>query len=100
MCPVIARDVLDSLTRPSQKQQPNSIPPALRTHHLYVDCQPASGPIYTDHTGRFPTPSNSGNTDILVLYDFDTNAILVEPMKCRSGPQILAAYKRAIALLT
>ncbi len=79
---------------------PSTEPPALRTNRLFVDIQPVSGQIYTDPTGRFLTPSISGNTDMLVLYDYDSNAILVEPMKGKSGPQILAAYKRAIALLT
>jgi hypothetical protein len=37
---------------------------------------------------------------MLVLYDFDSNSIIVEPMRGRSGPQTLAASKRAITLLT
>jgi hypothetical protein len=32
-------------------------PPALRTHHLYVDCQIASGRICTDQSGRFRIPA-------------------------------------------
>jgi hypothetical protein len=74
--------------------------PSLRTHHLYVNCRPGSGQIYIDQTRHFLIHSTSGNTDMLVLYDYDSNAILVEPMKNRSGPQILAAYKLVIDLLT
>jgi hypothetical protein len=37
---------------------------------------------------------------MLVLYDYDSNGIPVEPMKSKSVPEILAAYKRAHALLT
>ena len=34
-------------------------PAALKTHFLYADCQPATGQIYTDPTGRFLVLSNS-----------------------------------------
>jgi hypothetical protein len=37
---------------------------------------------------------------MLVLYDYDSNYIHVEPMKSKSGAEILAAYQRAHALLT
>jgi hypothetical protein len=37
---------------------------------------------------------------MLILYDFDSYAILIEPIKSKSGSHILADYKRAIALLT
>jgi hypothetical protein len=40
-----------------------------------------SGRIYTDQTGCFPVTSSQGNQYILVLYDYDSNAILVEPLK-------------------
>jgi hypothetical protein len=37
---------------------------------------------------------------MLVLYDYNSNAIHVELMRNKSGPEILAAYKRAHALFT
>jgi hypothetical protein len=40
-----------------------------------------TGQIYTDQTGRFVTPSSTGHNYLLVLYDFDSNAILAEPIK-------------------
>jgi len=54
-------------------------PAALKTHFLYADCQPATGQIYTDPTGRFLVPSVSGNSYILVVYDYDSNFIHAEP---------------------
>ena len=37
---------------------------------------------------------------MLVLYDYDTNAILVEPMKGKSAAVIIAAYTKALEVLT
>ena len=75
-------------------------PPALRTHFIYADCQPLSGQIYSDPTGRFIAPSSSGNVYLLVVYDYDSNYIFAEPMKTRTGAEHLAAYKRVHTTLT
>ncbi len=37
---------------------------------------------------------------MLILYDYDSNYIHVEPMKSKTGPAILAAYKKAHVLLS
>jgi hypothetical protein len=74
-------------------------PAALKTHFLYADCQPATGQIYTDPTGRFLVPSVSRNSYILVVYDYDSTFIHAEPMKNRTKEVILAAYQRVISLL-
>jgi hypothetical protein len=64
-----------------------------QTNACYVDCITRTGQIYTDQTGRLPSPSSAGNHYLMVLYDYDSNAILIEPLKNRQGPTILAAYK-------
>ena len=46
--------------------------------------------IYTDLTGRFPVTSNRVMQYMLILYAYDTNAILVEPIKTRSYADIFA----------
>ena len=74
---------------------PPTTPAALRTHHIYADFASPTGQIFTDLTGRFIQPSSNGNSDMLVIYDYDSNFIHVEPMKSKTGPEILAAYKRA-----
>jgi hypothetical protein len=51
---------------------------------------------YSDLTGRFPARSQTGNLYVLVLYSFDDNAILVEPLKNRSDNEQLQAYHRII----
>jgi hypothetical protein len=44
-----------------------------------------SGQIYTDQTGLFPVISGKGNKYI-ILYEYDDNAILAEPIKNRTAP--------------
>jgi hypothetical protein len=41
---------------------------------------PTDGKSYSDLTGRFPAKSEAGNLYVLVLYTYDNNAILVEPL--------------------
>jgi hypothetical protein len=89
-------------SHPVPDPTPDSLAPepaALKTHFLYADCQPATGQIYTDPTGRFLVPSVSGNSYILVVYDYDINFIHAEPMKNRTKEVILAVYQRVISLL-
>ena len=71
-----------------------------KLHLIYADFATDTGKIFTDLTGRFVQPSVSGNADMLVVYDYDSNFIHVEAMQSKSGPDILAAYKRAHSLLT
>ena len=46
------------------------------------------GKAYGDITGRFPYLLSRGNQYILIIYDHDSNAILSEPLKNRTGPEI------------
>jgi hypothetical protein len=52
-----------------------------------------AGKIYTDQTGRFPVVSRKGNKYIMILYDYDSNAILAQPMKDRTSPELLKAFQ-------
>ena len=53
---------------------------------------PDTGNIYTDLNGRFPVPSNRAMQYMLILYAYDTNTILVDPIKTRSDAYMLHAY--------
>jgi hypothetical protein len=55
-----------------------------------------SGQIHSDLTGRFPTTSAKGNKYLLVLYDYDTNNVLTEPMKSRGDQEMVRAYNKLI----
>lgn len=78
---------------------PKSDEPNTRSNSSYIDTIHITGQIYTDQTGRFPTPSSTGNNYVMVLYDYDSNAILVEPMRTRTTKSILDAYKNLHARL-
>jgi hypothetical protein len=58
-------------------------------------CIETTGKIYNDQTDRFPvTSSQGGHKYILILYDYDSNAILTEPLKSHNGGEILRAYTK------
>ena len=89
-------------SHPVPDPTPQSLAPetaALKTTFLYADCQPATGQIYTDPTGRFLVSSVSGNSYILVVYNYNSNFIHAEPMKNCTNEVILSAYQRVISLL-
>jgi hypothetical protein len=68
--------------------------PNQRTHQVFsaiVDS--GTGKIYTDQTGRFPVTSSCGHKYLFVLYDYDSNAILAEPIKSRKQNELLRAYQ-------
>ena len=44
--------------------------------------------VYTDQTGRLPQPSSNGNNYLMVAYDYDSNNILLQPLKNRSAPHL------------
>jgi hypothetical protein len=48
--------------------------------------------IYTDLTGRFPTTSLSGNKYILILYEYDINSVLSDPMINRCDKDMIRAF--------
>jgi hypothetical protein len=65
-----------------------------KTHLLYAACHTVTGKLYADPTGRFVTTSSAGYSYLLLMYEYDSNYIHAELMKNRTGPEILAAYKR------
>jgi hypothetical protein len=71
-----------------------------RTDHVFVALHEVTGKVFSDQTGRFPLTSNAGQNYLLLAYGFDSNYIHAEPIKSRSGPDILHAYQTAHALFT
>jgi hypothetical protein len=75
----------------------DSFPPAATdgrcANMCYVACMQSTGQIFTDQTGCFIIPSSNGNNQLLVAYNYDSNYIHAEPMKSKSGAEILAAYQ-------
>ena len=71
-------------------------PPAIATPTNQVVAQMISFKTnnkgYFDLTGAFPYESSRGNKYILVLYSYDTNAILVHPLKSKQAHEIKQAW--------
>ena len=53
--------------------------------------KPGKGKTYSDQTGRFPYQSLRGNKYLFVLYDYDSNVILVEALKNRTASSLTKA---------
>ena len=50
-----------------------------------------TGKVSTDQTGRFPVNSSRGSKYLMVLYDHDSNAILVEPLTSCNERELIRA---------
>eukprot|EP00957_Ditylum_brightwellii_P064269 4877235-Ditylum_brightwellii.AAC.1 len=53
-----------------------------------------TGIVYLNITGEFPYPSNRGYQYIMVLYNWESNAILGQPKKNRSKENIIRAIQQ------
>jgi hypothetical protein len=83
----------------SDDLQPTSDSPNMRSHLVFASTIELRQEIATDLTGRFPVQSSRGYKYILVLYDFDSNAILTEPLRNRSEQEHIRAYNKLHAYL-
>lgn len=72
-------------------QEPNNE----KTQHIYAATAEFTDTsmIYSDLTGKFPHTSKQGNKYILIIYAYDGNQILAEPMKERTDHEMIRAYK-------
>jgi len=48
--------------------------------------------ICSDQTGRFPVTSNKGNKYVMIVLDYDSNAIISQPIPSRSQTHLLQAF--------
>jgi hypothetical protein len=71
-----------------------------RTHDCFVTiCTKEEGTTYSDLCGRYPVKSSRGNQYILVCYDYDTKAILAEPIQTRAAANISNALNKMLDVL-
>ena len=73
-----------------------------RTHQVMLairEIEPR-GQIHSDQTGAFPVIATSGARYVMVVYDYDSNAIIVEALNNKKGATLLEAFKRIHAILT
>ena len=55
---------------------------------VYVKVYDLKETSYSDQTGKFPKTSQRGNKYVMVKFDIDSSAILVEPMKSREDEEM------------
>ena len=70
--------------RSTRPQDPTQDLPVFRTNTIHITVVEPSDLLATDITGRFPTISSRGYKYIILCYIYDTNGIIVRPMKNRS----------------
>ena len=73
-----------------------------RTYNVLTTIIPFSAKemSYGDLTGAFPYTSSRGNKYLYVMYDHDSNGILVAPLKNRNATTIMEAWKTLFGKLT
>ena len=71
-----------------------------RTNLCYATTMNIRRQVSSDLTGRFPVPSSSGNHYLLVVYDYDSNAILMQPTPNRKAESLVATYEKIHKRLT
>jgi hypothetical protein len=92
-----ARKNQNSSKMHSEPAEPTDEFPAVltdaRSHFCYAAVMEPTGQVYSDQSGKFVQPYSNGNNYLFILYDYDSNLIMAEPMKTRSAQSILGAYK-------
>ena len=71
----------------------DSNPPLIIFHKVYVLYDDMQRKMYTDQTGKFPFKSYTGMQYIMVLYEMDSDSILMEGMQDRISGGMVAAYQ-------
>jgi hypothetical protein len=64
------------------------------TNMCFASIIAPTGQIYTDQTGKFILPSSTGNNYIMILCDYDSNYIFVQPFHNRTASCLLAANEK------
>jgi hypothetical protein len=73
---------------------PSQEPHNMRTNVIFAAIMPFTDlrKSYSDQTGKFPVQSSRGYNYVMVLYDFDSNAILSRPTKTKEASKMTATW--------
>jgi hypothetical protein len=83
-----------------QDNFPSSETPNIKTQQCYTAVMETTGQIHSEQTGRFVVPSSTGNNYLLIVYDYNSNAILAEPMRTPTSASIIKVYQAVHARLS
>ena len=75
---------------------PNPIPEdvGVRANMVFIKILPFSGKISSDQTGKFPVTSRRAEKYIMVMVDYDSDAILADPLTLRADKERLRTVKK------
>ena len=65
----------------------------MKTRNNYLKIKPV-GTMYTDQTGKFPYVSSNGSKYIMIMYDYDCNAIMSTPLRSKAGLERLSSLQK------
>jgi hypothetical protein len=89
---------------PHEEELTDAFPPqpkkTTRTNACFLATTDPTHIVYSDQTGRLPHPSSTGNNYLVVAYDYDSNSILLRPVKSRAAAHLTAAIADIHATLT
>ena len=83
-----AHDILLKLIETEKLKEDPNIPESLKNM------------IASDLPGRYPITSARGNKYLLVLYDYDSNYIMAEPIKSRHTEDLISGFSTCYKVLT
>ena len=74
---------------------PSSDSPNTKCHHCFATMESfeKTAKAYSDQTGKFPFTSSRGHKYLIIVYDYDSNAILHQPLKNRTASELTTAWK-------
>ena len=72
----------------------------VRTHSVFAKTMSVSGRVFSDQTGRFPHTSSRGTKYVMIFYDYNSNSILADPIKCSSERELTRAFANLSQHLT
>ena len=60
---------------------------------VYLQIVEFTGKVSTDKTGRFPVTSSCSSKYFMVLYDYNSNTVLAEPLTSCSERELIQATR-------
>lgn len=98
---IYANDIYQKIRFPGTRMRRTGHNQCDVRHHTPQDNgnPPGIDKNYTDLTGRFPQRALTGNQYILILYGYAPNAIVMEPIKDRTGGEIIKGFARVTTYL-
>ena len=71
-----------------------------RSNHVFTNIIDHQQRIETNLTGRLPVTPNRKNKYLFVLYEYNSNSILVRPMNNRMDKEFICVFQYLIKQLT